>query len=176
MKNRVIFLLIALCLPTPTVWAAGTCTVSNVTSTQNANSRVPDPETVIVTLTCTADASAHTFPATTVPLTGSYPSGSLLNAYNLTGYILYAVGRTPGTTQPTANYTTTIKDADGYALDQALLTTNGSASNPQFTWMTTGTAPYPVFPVVRSALTVQISANSVNSAQITLDLVFRTHP
>ena len=172
MRNRLIFILLALAM-SPPAWAVGTCTVSNITSTQNANSRVPDAGVVIVTLTCTADAAAGTFPSTTVPLYGSYPSGSLLNVYNLTGYILYAVGRTPGTTQPTANYTTTITDAQGFALDRALLTTNGSASAAQMTTMTPATAPYPVYPTVRSALTVAISANSVDSAQITLDLIFR---
>lgn len=176
MKKILLAILIASCLPA-SAWAAGTCVVSNVTTSQNANSRVPDADTVIVTLTCTADASAHTYPATTIPLTGSYPSGTLLNAYNLTGYILYAVGRTPGTTAPTANYTTTITDYRGYAMDNALLTTNGSATASQWTWISPATAPYPVFPVVRPGpITVAITANSVNSAQITLDLIFRTHP
>lgn len=175
MKNRIVAILLMLGLA-QAAFAAGTCAVSNVTSTQNVWTHIPDSETVIVTLTCTGDASAGTFPSTAIPLVGSYPAGSILNSYNLTGFILYAVGRTPGTTQPTANYTTTIKDAQGYALDQALLTTNGSASAAQLTTMTPATAPYPVYPVVRSGLTVAITANSVNSAQITLDLIFRTHP
>ena len=164
----------ALALFSVPAWAAGTCVVTDVTSTQNISNRVPDSETVIVTLSCTADASAHTYPSTTVALTGSSPS-SLLNAYNLRGYYLYEVGRTPGTTQPTANYTVTITDAQGFALDLGLLTTNGSAGAAQLTPISSATAPYPVFNVVRSALTVAISANSVNSAQITLDLIFRAH-
>lgn len=175
MKKSLLSLLIALCLPLPAL-AAGTCTVSNVTSSQNANSRIPDAETVIVTLTCTGDASTGSFPSTTIPLYGSYPSGGLVNVYNLTGYILYAVGRTPGTTQPTNNYTTTIKDAQGFALDQGLLTTNGSATAAQLTAMTPATAPYPVYPIVRSALTVATTVNVVASAQITFDLIFRTRP
>lgn len=166
MTKRILALAIALCLPA-SAWAAGTCTQSVTTTTQNISNRVPDAETVIVTLTCTADASAHTYPAVTIPLYGYYPTNTILNAYNLTGYLLYFVGRTPGATQPTANYTVTITDAKGYALDQGLLTTNGSASAAQ---MTT------IYSPVRSALTVQISANSVNSAQITLDLIFRTRP
>lgn len=172
MRNRLLLILLALGLAPP-LWGAGTCNVSNITSTQNANSRVPDAETVIVTLGCTADASAHTYPSATIPLVGSYPSGGLLNAYNLTGYILYQVGQTPGGTAPTANYTVTIKDADGFALDLGLLTSNGSASAAQLTAITsTGT----LFPVVRSALTVAITGNSVNSAVITLDLIFRASP
>lgn len=173
MKNRIIAVALMLGFSTAT-WAVGTCVVSNVTSTQNANGRVPDSETVIVTLACTADAAAGTFPAAAIPLIGSYPSGSLLNAYNLTGYILYEVGRTPGTTAPTASYTTTIIDSRGFAMDQALLTTNGSATAAQLTPMTPATAPYPVYPVVRGPLSVAITANSVNSAGITLDLIFRT--
>lgn len=174
--KRILVLLIGLCLPSATVWAAGTCVITNVTSTQNASNRVPDAETVIMTLTCTADAAAGTFPSTLIPLTGFSPANSLLNAWNLTGYILYAVGRTPGATAPTANYTTTITDNRGYNLDNALLTTNGTATGTQWTWISPTTAPYPVFPVVRSALTVAITANSVNSASITLDLIFRTRP
>lgn len=172
MKSRILAILLMLGLAAP-VWAAGTCVVTDVTSSQNANSRVPDAGTVIVTLTCTADASAHTFPATTVPISGSSPSGTLLNAYNLTGYYLYEVGRTPGTTQPTANYTTTITDSRGFAIDLGLLTTNGTAATAQLTGIALAAAPYPVFPVVRGPLTVAITANSVNSAQITLDLIFR---
>lgn len=166
MKNLILAVLLFL---SPAAWAAGTCVVTNVTSTQNASNRVPDAGVVIVTLTCTADASAHTFPATTVPL---YSTGSLLNAYNLTGYVLYEVGRTPGATQPTANYTTTITDAQGFAIDLGLLTTNGSASAAQLTPIALTASPAS-FPTVRSALTVAITANSVNSAQITLDLIFK---
>lgn len=176
MKRTLLALLIALCLPV-SAFAAGTCIVSDITTSQNSSNRVPDAETVVITIVCTADASAHTYPAVTIPLTGFSPSNSLLNAYNLTGYILYAVGRTPGATAPTASYTTTITDYRGYAMDEALLTTNGSATAAQWTWISPATAPYPVFPVVRPGpITVQISANSVNSAVVTLDLIFRTRP
>lgn len=172
-----IFLVLWCLVCSPCAWAAGTCAISDITTTQNINNRVPDAETVIITLTCVADASAHTYPSTVIPLIGSFPSGTLLNAYNLTGYVLYAVGRTPGATAPTASYTTTITDYRGYAMDNALLTTNGSATAAQWTWISPTTAPYPVFPVVRPGpITVAITANSVNSAQITLDLIFRTRP
>lgn len=175
--KRILALLIALCLPSATAFAVGTCVVSDVTTSQNSSNRVPDAETVVMTLVCTADAAAGTFPSITIPLTGFSPANSLLNAYNLTGYILYAVARTPGTTAPTANYTTTITDYRGYNMSQALLTTNGTATGAQWTWMSPTTAPYPVFPVVRPGpITVAITANSVNSAQITLDLIFRTRP
>lgn len=174
MKNKLLLALFIL-LVSSRAWAVGTCTVTNVTSTQIASesNRIPDAETVIVTVSCTADASAGTYPAVTIPVSGYYPQ-TYLNTYNLTGFFLYEVGRTPGSPAPTANYTTTITDSRGFAIDLGLLTTNGSASAAQLTSIASATAPYPVFPVVRSALTVQISANSVDSAVITLDLIFRT--
>ena len=175
MKNRLLLILLALCA-CPSLWSAGSCTTTDVTSSQNAQSRIPDAETVIITIVCTADASTGSYPAVTVPLTGAYPSGSVQNAYNLTGYILYEVGRKPGTTAPTNNYTTVITDARGFALDLALLTTNGSSTVAQLTPITSATLMLNSYPVVRSALTVQLSANSVNSAGITLDLIFRTRP
>ena len=170
-KRFLFFPLLAVLGLGPPMWAAGTCTVSNITSTQNASSRVPDSQTVVVTVACTGDASSGSFPTASIPLSGVSPSGSLLNAYNLTGYFLYQVGRTPGTTNPTANYTTTVTDAQGFALDQALLTSNGSASTAQLTAITSAATLYPV---VRSALTVAITGNSVASAGITLTLIFRT--
>lgn len=169
-----LLLLLAILGIGPPAWAAGTCVVSDVTSSQIAaeSNRIADASTVIVTLTCTADASAGTYPSTTVPLSGSYPT-SLLNTYNLTGYLLYQVKRNPGTTQPTANYTVTVKDADGFALDLGLLTSNGSATAAQLTAITNSTnGP----PVVESALTVAITGNAVNSANIRIDLVFRLPP
>lgn len=170
-KRSIIFILLVLLCAIP-AWCAGTCVVSDATSSQSSGSRVPDSGTVIVTLVCTADASAHTYPATIVPYFGYYPS-SALNIYNLTGYYLYAVGRTPGGTAPTANYTVTITDYRGFALDEAELTANGSATAAQFTIIGPATAPYGG-PVVRPGnQTVQISANSVNSAVITLDLIYR---
>ncbi len=171
MRNRLLAVLLAFGMALP-AWAVGTCNVTDVTSTQNISNRVPDAGVVIVTLTCVGDSADGSFPSTVVPLTGSSPT-AYLNAYNLTGYYLYQVGRTPGTTQPTGSYTITITDTRGFAMDLGLLTTNGSASAAQLTPITSATAPYPVYPPVRSALTVAITVNTVHSAQITLDLIFR---
>jgi hypothetical protein len=170
MKNRILLALLALAMA-QSAWAVGTCTVTDVTSTQIAatSSRIADAGTVIVTVSCIADASAGTYPSVTVPLSGSYPT-SLLNTYNLTGYILYQVGRKPGTTAPTASYTVTIADSRGFALDLGLLTSNGSATAPQLDTMGM------FYPAVRSALTLGITGNSVAGAGITLDLIFRTRP
>lgn len=172
MKKRILLVLCALAMST-SAWAVGTCAVTDVTSTQIAatSNRIADAQTVIVTVSCTADSATGAYPSVTIPLTGSYPN-SLLNTYNLTGYLLYQVGQTPGSTAPTANYTTTITDTKGFALDLGLLTSNGSASGSQLTAIATAATFYPV---VRSALTVAITGNSVHSAVITLDLIFRTN-
>ena len=60
MRKQILAALLAL-MAVP-AWAAGTCVVSDVTSTQNASNRVPDSGVVIVTLTCTGDASTGSFP------------------------------------------------------------------------------------------------------------------
>jgi len=176
MKRLLIGLLLAVLGLAPyAVATAGSCAVSDVTSTQIAatSNRIADSGTVIVTLVCVGSSSDGSFPAITIPLTGFYPTNAL-NTYNLTGYRLYEVGRTPGTTQPTNNYTVTIKDVQGFALDAGLLTTNGSSTAAQLTPIVLTTSTVVTgYPVVRSALTVAITVNTVHSANITLDLIFR---
>ena len=142
------------------------CTATVATSF-TANDRIPDAETVIVTLACTGDSGDGSFPSTVVALT---PSATTTKPYNLYGYYLYQVGRKPGGTQPTASYTVTITDTRSFAIDLALLTSNGSASAAQLTLIANSTTGYPV---VRSALTVAITGSTVHSAGITLDLIFK---
>jgi hypothetical protein len=171
MKKIILALLLVVLFAVPAFGTSGSC-VQTVATSITANDRIPDSETVIVTLTCTADVnSAYTFPSTVVALT---PSSATVKPYNLYGYYLYQVGRTPSsnqTYQPTANYTVTITDTRGFALDLGLLTTNGSASAAQLTLIENSATGYPV---VRSALTVAIpSTNNVSAAVITLDLIFK---
>jgi hypothetical protein len=165
---RKIFLaLLAVIIFAVPAFGAGSC-VTTVATSATANERIPDSKTVIVTLVCTADvASTYTFPSTVVALT---PSTNTVKPYNLFGYYLYQVGRTPGGTQPTGNYTVTITDGRGFALDLGLLTSNGSASAPQLAAIFSSTVAYPV---VRSAPTVAITGNSVSAAIVTLDLIFK---
>jgi hypothetical protein len=173
MKKLFIALLLFLALCGSALAVNDTEVVTDVTSTQIAaeNNRVLDSGTVIITLVCTADSGAGTYASKVVPIAGYYPNQSL-NSYNLTGYYLYQVGRTPGGTQPTGNYTVTITDSRGFPIDLGLLTSNGSASTPQLTGIySTGT----VYPTVRGPLTVAITGNSVYSAIITLDLIFKDH-
>ena len=166
-KILAICLLISLVFVIP-AFGAGTCT-QTVKTSYTTQDRVPDSKTVIVTLACTASTVSvvGSYPSSTVALT---PSTAVQSPWNLYGYYLYQVGRTPGTTQPTGNYTVTITDTQGFALDLALLTSSGSASAAQLTGIYSTAV---VYPVVRSALTVAITGNSVASAGITLDLVFK---
>jgi hypothetical protein len=173
------FLFPALALAT----AVGTCVVTDVTSTQIASgsNRIADSNTVIVTLTCTASADDGSFPATTIPISGYYPQ-TYLNTYNLTGYYLYQVKRIPGNNSasvvsctagcPQASYTTVVPDADGFAVDLAALTTNGSATATQETLIASSTVGYPT---ISSALTVAITANNVHSAVITERFIFKVY-
>ena len=70
MKKTLWMLLFLLACASP-VYAAtpGTCAVTDVTSTQNANARVPDSFTVDVQVSCVA-GSAGAFPSVNIPLTG----------------------------------------------------------------------------------------------------------
>lgn len=162
--------------------AVGTCTVTDVTSTQSIKgSDIPDSATVVVTLACVASADDGSFPATTIPITGYYPQ-NYRNTYNLYGYYLYQVKRIPGNnsatvvsctaTCPQASYTTVITDADGFAIDLAALTTNGSATATLYNVISSATVGYPV---ITSDLKVAISANNVSSAKITERFYFKVY-
>ena len=147
------------------VFAAGTCVQTTYTST-TTNARIPDSVTVMVSLACTADSGGTVSYA--VPMTGATTT---LTAYNLFGYYLYQVGRTPGSQAPSASYTVTITDVAGFALDLALLTSNGSAGAAQLTGIySTGT----VYPVIRSIPTV--AATGLGSGgKVTIDLIFKAY-
>jgi hypothetical protein len=164
MKKIFLALLLVVVFAIP-AFGGGTCVTTVKTST-TTNARIPDPGTVIVTLTCTA-AADDSFPPTAIALAGATTS---LNAYNLYGTHLYQVGRTPGSPAPSASYTVTITDAQGFAIDLGLLTTNGSTSAAQLTQIYTAGAGYPI---IRSIPTVAITANTNTLAQITLDLIFK---
>jgi hypothetical protein len=180
MKKLLLMLLLLLACAAP-VYAAtpGTCAVTDVTSTQNSNARVPDSFTVDVGIACTG-GSDGSFPSVTIPLMGASNTRGDLNTYNLFGYYLYQVGRTPGNvsasqatcgaTCPQASYTVTILDADGFAIDLGLLTTNGSASAAQLTVMANAATGYPK--VRNGPLVLAVTSNNVASAKILLDLIF----
>jgi hypothetical protein len=178
--KKLLFTIIAFLMLYSMAFAAGSCVLTDVTSTQIAaeSNRIPDSFTVDVKLVCTDDGSGIT--SKTIPVSGYYPQ-TYLNTYNLTGYYLYQVKRTPGnnsasvasctSTCPAASYTVTITDASGFALDLALLTSNGSASATQMTGIYSTTV---VYPTVQSDLVVAITGVTNASAKVTLDLIFKS--
>jgi hypothetical protein len=162
----------------------GTCTLTSVTSTQNANSRVPDSYTVDMVVTCIG-GSDGSLAALTIPLSGASNTIGTLNAYNLFGYYLYQIGRTPGNvsasqstcsaTCPTNGYTVTLTDAQGFALDLALLTSNGSGGNGGVAQLNVINNYATNYPAVRNgALSLAVTGNSVASAKIVFDLIFKS--
>ena len=179
MKKLILSLLFVLLAAGP-LFANGACVITDVTSTQIAaeSNRIADSAAVIVTALCTEDSSG-TFANTTIPLSGSSPT-SALNAYNLTGYYLYQIGRTPGnnsasvtscsSTCPAGNYTVTLTDQQGFALDLGLLTSNGSATASQLNYIANSTTNYPV---IRSAPVIALSGVTNSGAIVRLDLIFK---
>ena len=179
--KKTIFTVIAFLMLSSVAFAAGTCVVTDITSTQIAsvNNRVPDSYTVDIKLACTADSGGNVT-ATSVPVSGYYPQ-TYLNVYNITGYYLYQVRRTPGnnsaavvsctSTCPAASYSVTITDTSGFALDLALLTSNGSATATQLTGIYNTTT---VYPIVSSDLTVAVTGLTNSGAKVTIDLILKS--
>jgi hypothetical protein len=146
-------------------FAVGTC-VKTVTTSTTTNARIPDSVTVMVSLACTADSGGTTSYA--VALT---PATGTVLPYNLFGYYLYQVGRTPGSSAPSASYSVTITDVQGFALDLGLLTSNGSASVPYLNGIYSTTT---VYPVIRSIPTVATSGLG-SGGKVTIDLIFKAY-
>ena len=157
MKNlKVLLAAIILLLITPSLlFAAGT-----ITGTIERINTSKSKPLVIITLTCTADASAHTYPATVInTLSG-------ISAYDLRGLKLYSIVTVPGTTGPTDNSDLTITDRYGIdtlagaganIIDNA--TSNRVVANPD-------TAAV----IITGDLTVNITSNIVDSAVTTIVL------
>jgi hypothetical protein len=178
MKKILLALMLVILFAVP-AYGLGSCT-QTVKTSYTPQDRVADAVTAIVTITCIADSGGSaTFPTATIALV---PSTTTNPPYNLYGYYLYQVGRTPGNVSssqltcsvacPTTLYTVTITDTQGYAIDLGLLTSNGSASVAQLTLMENTSTGYPV---IRSAPTVAITGNGATnySATVTLDLIFK---
>ena len=157
MKNlKVLLAAIILLLVTPSLlFAAGT-----ITGTIERINTSKSKPLVIITLTCTADASAHTYPATVIN------TSSGISAYDLRGLKLYSIVTVPGTTGPTDNSDLTITDRYGIdtlagaganIIDNA--TSNRVVANPD-------TAAV----IITGDLTVNITSNIVDSAVTTIVL------
>jgi hypothetical protein len=175
-----LFTIVAFLMLSSLAYATGSCVLTDITSTQIAaeSNRIPDSFTVDVKLVCTDDGTGIT--SKTIPVSGYYPQ-TYLNTYNITGYYLYQVKRTPGNnsasvvscgaTCPAGSYTVTITDTSGFALDLALLTSNGSATATQMTGIYSTTV---VYPTVQSGLVVAVTGVTNASAIVTIDLIFKS--
>ena len=127
------------------VYAAGT--VSQTDKKVYGNVRV-------LTFTCTADSSAHTFPVAASEI-------------DIDGFVFLVVTN-PGTTAPTDDYDITLTDADSVDIMGGELEDRDEANSEQAVPLIDG-----VFGsrFVKGPLTITISNNSVNSA-VTVVTVF----
>jgi hypothetical protein len=130
--NNTMKRLLASLLWTVPAFAVGTCNVSN-------------PPTAVITVSCTADAS-----------TGSYPATSITGLL----YPLASVEIVPGGTAPTAGFSVTITDFNGadQLTGQAI---NLGASGAQAFSVSASKAQ-------ANTLTLNITGNAVNSATVTV--------
>lgn len=150
MKRLLLALLITGLLAT-NAFAVGTIIGSYSTISIDGKS-----QRILVTLTCTADAAAGTYPTFTInPL-----------SYGIKGYYLYSVETNPGAVQPTDNYDITITDAGGYDVTGGLLA-NRDTLNTELVYL--GSVGYPM---ITGNWTWTISNNVVNSAVVVATLTF----
>lgn len=128
------------------VGAAGSCTV---TQRLTGNIRT-------VTVTCTADAAAATFPNTVLP--------------TIEGRLL-ALVTDPGTTAPQDNYDVAVTDQYGADVLQGVGANRDTANTEKVAVVYSGTALHP--PVDDGdVLTLAISGNNVNSATVVIYLYY----
>lgn len=114
-----------------------------------------------VTLTCTADAAAATYPSTTLTSV-------------LKGWWLEKVITNPGSTGPTDNWDYVLNDADG--VDMLGGTgANRSITASQANWPLVATGVYRAQPI-NNSVTLVITNNSVNSATVVMKAIFTKQP
>jgi hypothetical protein len=149
--------LLILVLIVPTVFGAGTITQS-----------LRKVESIyVVTMTCTADSADQSYPATVIR--GTDTTG--IGANVLLGWYLYSIKTISGATAPTDGYSVTVKDDSGFDLLGGKGLTAQSSSK---------TVPVKVFAFpsgggfspISGPLTLAVTGNSVNSANITVTLEF----
>ena len=152
-----LFLLAVIASP---VFGAGTCTQTLEDIRIDLNR---EPYQRVLTFTCTADASAATFPST--PIDTAYVT-------RLKGWYLYKVITNPGGTAPTDNWDFTITDGDGIDV----LGGNGANRHTTSSQMiapllTTGV--YFAQPVLDTwTMAIADGSNLVNSAGIVIKAIF----
>lgn len=140
--------------------AAGTI-VGAINRIQSQQGR---PQIVKVFLTCTASADDHTYPETIVNTLEN------VSDYDLRGLSLYSVKAIPGTTGPTDNSDLTITDEDGVDL----LGGKGEniIDNATSSFIPAGPGAFAQPAPITGDITINLSGNSVNSAVVTLVLLF----
>jgi len=109
----------------------------------------------VITLTCTADAAAATFPAT-----------ALTNKFS--GYLV-ALETNPGSTAPTDNYDIVLNDAEGNDVLQGVGANRHTTTTQKVPVVYSGTALHPVVHAT-DTLTWTITNNAVNSAVVVAKL------
>lgn len=121
-------------------------------------------EAIIVTLTCTADAVAHTYPATVV---NTLPN---VLSRNLVGLYLYDVQAYPGVVAPTDATDLTITNEAGIDLlgDKGTNLIDATSKTQTLVGPNGVYAPQ----LITGNITVTISNNLVDSAVVTLVLTF----
>jgi hypothetical protein len=119
---------------------------------------------VVVTLTCTADSAAATYPATIINTLAG------VSKYNLAGMYLYKVSAAPGGTAPTDATDLTITDVFG----ADLLGGKGTNLIDATTITETLVGPSGMYSpqLITGNITATISNNAVNSAVTTIVLTF----
>ena len=113
------------------------------------------PNTRALTFTCTADASAHTYPVTA-------------SNVDIDGYVFLVVTNPSGVTAPTDAYDITLTDSDGVDVMGGELADRSDSNSEQAVPLIDG-----VFGsrFVKGPLTITITGNSVDSA-VTVVTVF----
>jgi hypothetical protein len=125
------------------------------------------PAVLKLVLTCTADATAHTFPATVINDLAVDSDG---RTFDLRGLKLYSVKAAPGGTAPTDATDLTITDEYGVDLIGGRGTDFIDATSK--TWTPAGPATYNLPALITGDVTVTITNNAVDSAIVTLVLEF----
>lgn len=155
MRRLTAFLAICIMLCPLLAWGVGTCTESISRHGQPAN------DVVVVTFTCTADAAAATYPATSLSSTALQHVG---------GRYLALATTNPGTTGPTAAYDIVLNDADGIdVMGGTLANRSATASEQAVPLLMTGVYGGRL---VAGSLQLAVTGNSVNSAVTVINFHF----
>lgn len=107
-------------------------------------------------LTCVADAADGSFPDTVLP--------------SIEGRLL-ALETNPGATAPTALYDITVEDAHGHDVLEGVGANRAAGSTEKAAIVFASTSVHPAI-AQSDVLTLKIAGNSVNSAQIVVEIYY----